>query len=73
MIHDIYYIASALIVLIIDFITIMSIFDTDREPESKIGWTIGVLVFPVLGTIIWFLFGRKKNSGDYFSGSNDLL
>jgi hypothetical protein len=73
MLHDIYYIVSVLFVLILDFIAITSIFDTDKEPESKIGWTIGVLVFPLLGAIVWFLFGRNNKPGDYFSGSNDLL
>jgi hypothetical protein len=54
------YVSSigGLIVLVIDIVVIAEILQSNRETLHKVLWTLFVLVFPILGAIIYFLFGR---------------
>jgi Phospholipase_D-nuclease N-terminal len=48
-----------LIILIFDVWAIVSIFQSGASTGTKVIWTVVVLVLPVLGFILWFLFGPK--------------
>ncbi|MEZ4827823.1 MAG: PLDc N-terminal domain-containing protein [Bacteroidia bacterium] len=36
--------------------------ESNKETISKLLWTVGVLVFPVLGPVFWILFGANSRS-----------
>lgn len=36
--------------------------ESNKETVSKLLWTVGVLAFPVLGPVIWILFGTNTSS-----------
>lgn len=36
--------------------------ESNKETIAKLLWTVGVLVFPVLGPVIWILFGANARS-----------
>jgi hypothetical protein len=55
-----YYGIGGLIVLILDIWAIISIINSSDDMLSKVIWTLVVLVFPLLGFILWFFFGPKS-------------
>lgn len=48
-----------IIVLILDIYAIIRIVQSGAEPLWKAIWIVIVLLLPVLGLILWFLFGPK--------------
>lgn len=48
-----------LLILIADIWAIVKIIQSHRSTGSKVLWIVLILILPVLGLIIWFLFGRK--------------
>ncbi|MGB5093622.1 MAG: PLDc N-terminal domain-containing protein [Parvibaculum sp.] len=48
-----------LIVLVLDVWAIIRIAQSSAEPIWKAIWIVVVLVLPVLGLILWWLFGPK--------------
>ena len=50
---------GGLIILILDVYAIVKIFGSNAGTGAKVGWTVAVLLLPVLGVILWFLFGPK--------------
>ena len=48
-----------LLVLIANVYAIVKIFKSAASTGSKVIWIVVVLIFPVVGFIIWFLFGPK--------------
>ena len=48
-----------LLVLIADVYAIVKIFQSAAGTGSKVIWIVVVLIFPVVGFILWFLFGPK--------------
>lgn len=49
-----------LIVLIADVWAIVNIFSSTATTGRKVLWTVLVIVLPVVGFLIWLLFGPKK-------------
>jgi hypothetical protein len=51
-----------LLILIADIYAIVQIVKSSAETSAKILWILGVIIFPVLGLIVWYLAGpgRKK-------------
>ena len=47
-----------LIILILDVLAIIEIFQSGKSITEKLLWSIFILVAPVLGLIIYWLFGR---------------
>lgn len=56
---DLRYSLGGLIVLALDIWAIINIFQSSIDTTKKLLWTLLVLLFPILGLIIWFLFGPK--------------
>jgi len=48
-----------IIILILDIYAIIRIVQSGAEPVWKAIWIVVVLLLPVLGLILWFLFGPK--------------
>ena len=48
-----------LLVLAADIWAIVNIFQSNESNGTKVLWTLGVLVLPVLGVIAWFFLGPR--------------
>ncbi len=51
-----------LIILIADIYAIYQVLTSGTSGLSKILWTIGILVFPVVGFIVWLVAGPRGSS-----------
>jgi hypothetical protein len=48
-----------LIILVLDVWAIVRIVGTGASTGSKVLWIVLILVLPVLGLLLWYLFGPK--------------
>lgn len=48
-----------LLVLVADIYAIIRVAHSGAEPIAKAIWIVIILLLPVLGLILWFLFGPK--------------
>jgi hypothetical protein len=48
-----------LAILALDIWAIMNVFRSNAGDGAKIGWLIGILIFPLLGFVAWYLAGPK--------------
>ena len=46
-----------LLILIADIFAIIKIAQSGADTGAKLLWIVGVIVFPVLGLIVWYLAG----------------
>ena len=51
-----------LLILFADIYAILKIFQRDAGTGVKAAWIVAVILLPVLGLIIWFLFGPGNKS-----------
>lgn len=49
----------AAIIILVDLWAIISVFRSDKSDVVKVMWFLGIVIFPVLGLIIWGLFGPR--------------
>ncbi len=47
------------IILILDIIALVEVVGSDRSTGDKLLWALLIIFFPVLGLILYYLFGRK--------------
>ncbi len=47
------------IILILDIIALVEVFGSNRDTGSKVLWCLLIFFFPILGIIIYYLFGRE--------------
>ena len=52
----------AILILIADIYAIIKIIQSSADTVKKILWILGVLIFPVLGLIVWYLAGPGSKS-----------
>jgi hypothetical protein len=52
-----------LLVLIADVWAIVHVFGSRRSVGAKVLWTVLILIFPILGFVIWLLFGPRAVKG----------
>lgn len=50
---------GSLIVLIADVWAIVNIFQSSADTGSKVLWTVVVVVLPLLGFVLWYIWGPK--------------
>lgn len=50
---------GSLIVLVADVWAIVNIFQSSADTGNKVLWTVVVLVLPLLGFILWYIWGPK--------------
>lgn len=48
-----------LAILIADVYAIYQVFTSSVQTSHKILWTLGILIFPVVGFIVWLLAGPR--------------
>lgn len=46
-----------LLIVILDIFAIIKIIQSSASGTEKILWVLGVLIFPVVGLIVWFFAG----------------
>ncbi|MBD7977150.1 PLD nuclease N-terminal domain-containing protein [Serpens gallinarum] len=54
-----FWIAVAAIILLLDLWVMVSIFRSDKTVGIKAAWAIGLIIFPVLGLIVWGVAGPR--------------
>lgn len=54
-----FWIAVAAIILLLDLWAIVSVFRSDKRDSTKILWALLLVIFPVVGLVIWGLFGPR--------------
>ena len=47
------------IILILNIIALVEIFGSHRDTGSKVLWCLLIFFFPILGIILYYLFGRE--------------
>lgn len=53
------YGCCGLVLLILDVIAIVEVVNSPWDTSKKILWILLILIFPILGLIIYYLFGRE--------------
>lgn len=53
-----------LIILIADIYAIVKTLGSGASTGAKILWVIGILIFPVVGFIVWLLAGPKGSASN---------
>jgi hypothetical protein len=48
------------IILIIDILVIIDILRSNKDNERKILWIIAVVFLPVLGPVLYYIFGKRR-------------
>lgn len=48
-----------LIILVLDVIAIVSVLGGTSSPGRKLLWVVVILLFPVIGVIVYFLIGQS--------------
>ncbi|SDU32360.1 Phospholipase_D-nuclease N-terminal [Stappia sp. ES.058] len=48
-----------LVVLILDIYAVVKTLGSGASTGAKILWTLGILIFPVIGFIVWFFAGPR--------------
>ncbi|MDQ3195779.1 MAG: PLD nuclease N-terminal domain-containing protein [Burkholderiales bacterium] len=51
-----------IIIFVLDVIAIFGVLKSGKTLGKKILWIIGIIVFPVVGLIVYYFFGRENTS-----------
>jgi hypothetical protein len=54
-----FWIAAAVIVLLLDLWAVNSVMRSPKNPASKIGWLAIIFLLPLLGLVIWGVAGPR--------------
>lgn len=49
-----------LIIFILDVIAIIEVFKSSKDTLTKLLWTLLILLFPLVGLLIYYFLGRKQ-------------
>lgn len=55
-----FVIVFSLLVLLLPILALISLLKNDFKGDDKIIWIVVILFLPMLGSILYFLFGRNK-------------
>lgn len=47
-------------ILALDIWALMNVWQSGTSDGAKIGWTVGIIVFPLLGFLAWIAAGPKQ-------------
>lgn len=56
---SVFWIASAIIVLLLDLWALASVWRSTKSSGTKLGWTVLIFVLPVVGLGIWGVAGPR--------------
>jgi len=48
------------VVLLLDIWAIVNVLGSNSTVLSKAGWTIGIIILPIVGFVVWYLAGPKS-------------
>lgn len=48
-----------LIILVLDIYAIYQVFTSSASTGAKLLWTLGIIIFPVVGFIVWLIAGPR--------------
>ena len=48
-----------IILLILDIWAVISVLSSGASLPSKVLWTLGIIIFPLIGFIVWYFAGPK--------------
>jgi hypothetical protein len=51
-----------LLILVIDIYAIYQTLTSGASTMAKILWSLGIIVFPVIGAIVWFFAGPRRRT-----------
>jgi hypothetical protein len=51
-----------LVVLALDIIALIDIYKSSKETGKKVIWALVILFFPLVGMIVYYIFGRKPGT-----------
>lgn len=51
--------ALGILVLVLDIWAIMNIWGSSASGGAKILWTIGIVLLPIIGFLVWYFAGPK--------------
>jgi hypothetical protein len=54
-----FLIAIAVFILLVDLWAMVSVFRSDKTVGVKAAWAIGLIIFPVIGLIVWGIAGPR--------------
>jgi len=49
-----------LVILILDIVAIIDVLKSAADTTKKVLWVLVILLFPLLGMILYFVIGKKK-------------
>ncbi|MFJ5299141.1 PLDc N-terminal domain-containing protein [Pseudomonas sp. NPDC088368] len=49
----------AIVLLLLDAWVIASVWRTTKAPGTKLGWALLVIILPLVGVVIWGIFGPR--------------
>ncbi|KAE9653512.1 PLDc_N domain-containing protein [Pseudomonas fluorescens] len=52
-------IAVAVFILLVDLLAIVSVFRSDKTVGIKSAWALGLIIFPVVGLVVWGVAGPR--------------
>ncbi|MBD9416330.1 PLDc_N domain-containing protein [Pseudomonas sp. PDM16] len=53
------FIALGVIIILLDLWAIVSVYRSDKGVEAKALWSLGIALFPLLGLVLWGIFGPR--------------
>lgn len=53
------FIALGVIIILLDLWAIVSVYRSDKGVETKALWSLGIALFPLLGLVLWGMFGPR--------------
>lgn len=56
---SLFSIGGGILLLLLDLWAINSIWRTTKSSGTKLGWTVLILVFPLIGVVIWGVAGPR--------------
>ena len=56
---SIFWIAATVIVVMLDLWALVSVWKSTKSTGTKLGWTVVIFVFPMVGLVIWGIAGPR--------------
>ncbi len=51
-----------LVILVLDIIALVDIFKSSKDTTMKVIWALVILLFPLIGMVLYYLIGRKPGT-----------
>ncbi|MBL7704487.1 MAG: PLDc_N domain-containing protein [Taibaiella sp.] len=54
---------AGLVLLVLPFMALVHMFRSNMQGQDRLTWVLLVLFMPVLGSVLYFVIGRKRAAG----------